>query len=58
MNIYDPNEVVDWKDVVKVIYPMINADDVKCPICMEKLHLMIVPKITKCGHMYCWPCIL
>jgi len=19
---------------------------------------MIAPKITKCGHIYCWPCVL
>lgn len=58
MNLYDPNEIVNWKVVVQVIYLMINANDVKCPICMETLKLMTVPRITKCGHIYCWPCIL
>ena len=28
INLYDPNEIIDWKDVIKVIYNMINADDV------------------------------
>lgn len=57
-NIYDPNEEVEWKDIVQVISNMISAEDVKCPICMEKLDAMVSPRITKCGHIYCWPCIL
>jgi hypothetical protein len=28
LNLYDPNENVDWKDVVQVIFNMINASDV------------------------------
>lgn len=26
-----------------------------CPIC---LYSPIAAKITRCGHIYCWPCIL
>ena len=37
---------------------MINADEVQCPICLESLEHMVAPRITKCGHIYCWPCIL
>jgi hypothetical protein len=58
LNLYDPNEIVEWKDVVLITYNMINADDVKCPICMENLKVMVTPRITKCGHIYCWPCVL
>jgi hypothetical protein len=25
---------------------------------MESLTEMICPRITKCGHIYCWPCML
>jgi hypothetical protein len=28
LNLYDPNENVEWKDVQKVIFNMINASDV------------------------------
>ena len=28
LNLYDPNENVEWKDVVTVIFNMINASDV------------------------------
>lgn len=58
LNLYDPNENIEWKDVVSVIFNMINASDVQCPICLENLPQMIAPKITKCGHIYCWPCVL
>lgn len=58
LNVYDPNETIDWKDVIQVIFNMINASDVHCPICLESLPLMVAPKITKCGHIYCWPCVL
>eukprot|EP00347_Sterkiella_histriomuscorum_P022185 403331374 len=58
LNLFDPNEVIEWKDVVTVIFNMTNADDVQCPICLENLNLMVAPKITKCGHILCWPCVL
>lgn len=58
LNLYDPNENVEWKDVQQVIFNMINATDVQCPICMEPLSKMLTPRITKCGHIYCWPCVL
>jgi hypothetical protein len=28
LNLFDPNEAVEWKDVVQVIFNMINASDV------------------------------
>jgi hypothetical protein len=28
LNLYDPNEPVEWRDVVQVIFNMINAGDV------------------------------
>ena len=28
LNLYDPNEAVEWRDVVQVIFNMINAKDV------------------------------
>ncbi|CDW89218.1 zinc c3hc4 type family protein [Stylonychia lemnae] len=58
LNVYDPNEIIDWKDVTTVMFNMSNADDVQCPICLENLTQMIAPKITKCGHIFCWPCVL
>jgi hypothetical protein len=58
LNLHDPNENVDWRYLVQVIFNMTNASDVQCPICMENLPQMVAPRITKCGHIFCWPCVL
>lgn len=57
-NFFEPNEAVRWRDVVLVRYDMVSSTDVRCPICMDPLSSMTCPRITKCGHIYCWPCIL
>jgi hypothetical protein len=57
-NLFDANETVNWRDVILVRYDMVSSTDVQCPICMEQLKDMVCPRITKCGHVYCWPCML
>lgn len=57
-NLHVANETVNWRDVVEVRYDMVNSNGISCPICMESLDGMICPRITKCGHIYCWPCML
>lgn len=32
-----------------------NSEDLSCPIC---LYPLVAGKITRCGHVFCWPCIL
>ena len=57
----DPNQLVDWKDVVELFYiPNVTStrEKTQCPICMEPAPLMTTPRVTKCGHLYCWPCLL
>lgn len=34
---------------------MFSTQSVKCPICMD---IPTTSKMTRCGHIYCWPCIL
>lgn len=58
VNLLDSNEKVNWRDVVQVQHEMVNSKDITCPICMEALEDMVCPRITKCGHIYCWPCVL
>lgn len=46
----NPDSFVDWEDVV-----MIKTAVPNCPICLTE---PTIPKCTKCGHIYCWTCIL
>lgn len=49
----DPDKLVDW-DSVELI--KVNSHEVSsCPICLDK---PLAAKMTRCGHVYCWPCIL
>lgn len=49
----DPDILVDWKFIeqIRVLAPEL----VNCPIC---LCYPTAAKITRCGHIYCWPCVL
>lgn len=35
-----------------------TREKTQCPICMEPAPQMTCPRVTKCGHLYCWPCLL
>ncbi|XP_051525946.1 RING finger protein 10-like [Myxocyprinus asiaticus] len=49
----DPDTLVDWDCVQQV---RINSHEVpSCPIC---LYPPVAAHITRCGHIYCWPCML
>lgn len=49
----DPDLLVDW-NLVELIR-VESCDVVTCPIC---LYPPVAGKITRCGHIYCWTCIL
>lgn len=51
---YDPDYEIDWDDVF-MVHAKRNTEYI-CPICREEE--MVAPQITKCGHIFCWPCIL
>ena len=48
------NKVLEWNAIELVLCPL--QDKYDCPICNEKE--IVAPKITKCGHIFCFPCIL
>ncbi|TRY55480.1 hypothetical protein DNTS_027870 [Danionella cerebrum] len=49
----DPDTLVDWECVQQV---RINSHEVpSCPIC---LYPPVAAHMTRCGHIYCWPCML
>lgn len=51
----DPDWPVDWEHIEEVKFRQIGATETNCPICLEQ---PIAAKITKCGHIYCWTCML
>merc|ERR1712086_61510 len=42
-----------WKHVAYVGY--IAEPDTRCSICLDAL---IAPQVTKCGHLFCMPCLM
>lgn len=49
-----PDLLVDWNRIEQ-IHVFGNAEEPQCPIC---LYHPVAAKMTRCGHVYCWPCIL
>lgn len=49
----NPDQLVDW-DLVEQIRVM-SPEETNCPIC---LYPPVVGKMTRCGHIFCWSCIL
>lgn len=51
----DPDWPVDWDCIEEVRFKQIASSETTCPICLEP---PIAAKITRCGHIYCWTCML
>lgn len=49
----NPDQLVDW-DFVEQIRIM-SPEETTCPIC---LYPPVAAKMTRCGHIFCWSCIL
>ncbi|PVZ96820.1 hypothetical protein BB558_007245 [Smittium angustum] len=49
----NPNYKFDWDDIEQIVVP--SNDAMFCPICLDP---PVVPRITRCGHVYCYNCIL
>lgn len=48
-----PDQLVEWGKVEQI--HVLSSEEPRCPIC---LYPPVAAKMTKCGHVYCWPCIL
>lgn len=53
VHLADPDLLVEW-DMIEQVRLFCHQIP-SCPIC---LYPPTVAKITRCGHMYCWPCVL
>lgn len=49
----DPDRLVEWDKIEEVHID--SHSPISCPIC---LHEPTAGKMTKCGHVYCWSCLL
>lgn len=49
----DPSIPPNEKDIIRVL---VNNGDYHCPICLGDD--FVAPRMTKCGHIFCYPCIL
>ncbi|GIY84202.1 RING finger protein 10 [Caerostris darwini] len=49
----NPDILVEWSLIEEIRLPCHEVPS--CPIC---LFVPVAAKITRCGHIYCWPCIL
>ncbi|KAJ9579207.1 hypothetical protein L9F63_024688 [Diploptera punctata] len=49
----NPDALVNW-DLIEQIR-LQSSEMLSCPIC---LYPPTAAKMTRCGHVYCWPCIL
>ncbi|KAJ1536824.1 hypothetical protein HK096_007448 [Nowakowskiella sp. JEL0078] len=49
----DADVSIQWEDIEQVLE--VSAKPQNCPICLSP---PVAAKITKCGHVYCFPCIL
>lgn len=52
---WDLEALTEWSSVEQVLLWYDVGSPQTCPICMDTFR---APKITKCGHVFCWPCIL
>ncbi|KFB49618.1 AGAP007954-PA-like protein [Anopheles sinensis] len=48
-----PDQLVEWGKIEQI--HVLSSEEPRCPIC---LYPPVAAKMTRCGHVYCWPCIL
>ncbi|KAL0094756.1 hypothetical protein F4703DRAFT_1820463 [Phycomyces blakesleeanus] len=49
----DPDMILDWQSIEQVV---ITDTTPSCPICLSSP--VTAARITKCGHVFCLPCVL
>ncbi|KAK4211102.1 RING-15 protein [Rhypophila decipiens] len=50
----DADEHLDWADILQVIASA-ESQQTSCPICLSE---PVAPRMAKCGHIFCLPCLI
>ena len=45
---------LDWNDVLQILASSVSQE-ASCPICLSH---PVAPRIAKCGHIFCLPCLI
>lgn len=53
LKLSDPDRFLEWQNIAQVL--VTKSHDLQCPVCLQRCR---APRVTKCGHIYCLPCIL
>lgn len=53
VHMMNPDVLVDWDSIEQV--RVLSLETPSCPICLQ---YPTAAKMTRCGHIYCWSCIL
>lgn len=51
----DPDWPVQWDCIEEVKFRQTGTTETTCPICLDP---PISAKVTRCGHIFCWTCML
>lgn len=53
----DPNMYIEWDECISALKFFVSASNHHtCAICLSDMP--IAPRSTRCGHLFCYPCIL
>lgn len=55
---FDGTCINEWLLVQQVVFTASENLPIQCPICHNDKYEICAPKITPCGHVFCWTCIL
>lgn len=53
INLADPDSKLEWSDIEQVL--ITDSETPSCPICLSP---PMAGRVTKCGHIFCMPCIM
>eukprot|EP00899_Mesostigma_viride_P018934 jgi/Mesvir1/27041/Mv20738-RA.1 len=53
--LHSSDAVLDWDTIALVDYSATDVEPYVCPLCLSP---PVAPQVTRCGHIFCWPCAL